>query len=157
MTTCLLTGLTTIGASRQKQILRLTGALVGGFVIGMGSQIFVLPYVDSIVGFTVIFIIVTAFSSWIITSSPRLSYFGVTGRFCLLSDQPAGVRVPDVTLHSPGPRRWHPMGLFAMWLVFDQLWGNSAGMEMKRAFISNLRLWLNCKRQPFEKDLKVGC
>ena len=40
VTTCLLTGLSTIGASRQKQILRFAGALVGGFLIGMGSQIF---------------------------------------------------------------------------------------------------------------------
>ncbi len=42
VTTCLLTALTTIGASRQKQVLRIAGAMVGGFVIGMGSQIFIL-------------------------------------------------------------------------------------------------------------------
>ena len=73
VTTCLLTGLSTIGASRQKQILRLAGALVGGFLIGMGSQIFILPYLDSIVGFTVLFVLVTALASWFMTSSPRLS------------------------------------------------------------------------------------
>ncbi len=77
VTTCLLTALTTIGSSRQKQILRFAGALVGGVVVGMGSQIFILPYVDSISGFTVIFIVVTAFSSWITAASPRLSYFRV--------------------------------------------------------------------------------
>jgi multidrug resistance protein MdtO len=32
------------------------------------------------------------------------------------------------------------LGLCMMWLVFDQLWGSSAAVEMKRAFISNLRL-----------------
>ncbi len=51
VTTCLLTALSTIGSSRQKQLLRITGAIIGGFLIGMGSQIFILPYIDSIAGF----------------------------------------------------------------------------------------------------------
>ena len=77
VTTCLLTALSTVGASRQKQMLRIAGAIVGGFVIGMGSQIFILPYLDSITGFLFLVVVVTALSSWILTSSPRLSYFGV--------------------------------------------------------------------------------
>ena len=51
--------------------------MFGGFLIGIGSQIFILPYSDSIAGFVVLFVIVTALSSWFITSSPRLSYFGM--------------------------------------------------------------------------------
>src|SRR5262249_47996415 len=77
VTTCLLTALSTIGASRQKQILRIAGAVAGGFILGMGSQIFILPYVDSVFGFIILLIAVTALSSWFLTSSPRLSYFGV--------------------------------------------------------------------------------
>jgi multidrug resistance protein MdtO len=77
VTTCLLTALSTIGVSRQKQMLRFAGALIGGFVIGIGSQIFILPNLDSIAGFTVLFILVTALSSWFMTCSPRLSYFGL--------------------------------------------------------------------------------
>ncbi len=75
--TCVFTALTTIGASRQKQVLRFGGAIVGGFVFGMGAQIFILPYIDTIVGFTVLFAFVTAISAWIMTASPRISYFGV--------------------------------------------------------------------------------
>jgi multidrug resistance protein MdtO len=156
VTTCLLTGLTTIGASRQKQILRLTGALVGGVVIGMGSQIFVLPYIDSIVGFTVLFILVTALSSWVTTASPRLSYFGlqVALAFYLINLQEfafqtslsiARDRVVGVLL-----------GLFAMWLVFDRLWGSSAAMEMKRTFISNQRLLAQFTRGPLSNDFNVA-
>lgn len=77
VTTCLLTALSTVGSSHQKQILRIGGALVGGFVLGMGSQIFILPYLDSIVGFALLLIAVTAFAAWFMTSSPRLSYFGI--------------------------------------------------------------------------------
>jgi multidrug resistance protein MdtO len=52
VTTCLLTALSTVGFSRQKQILRFAGAMVGGFLFGMGAQIGILPYLDSIAEFT---------------------------------------------------------------------------------------------------------
>jgi multidrug resistance protein MdtO len=148
VTTCLLTALSTIGASRQKQMLRLSGAVVGGFLVGMGSQVFILPYLDSITGFTVLFILVTVLASWFMTSSPRLSYFGLqlALAFYLINLQEfafqqslsiARDRVVGILI-----------GLFIMWLVFDQLWGASAGVEMKRAFISNLRLLAQLAREP---------
>jgi multidrug resistance protein MdtO len=156
VTTCLLTGLSTIGSSRQKQILRFAGAVVGGFLIGMGSQIFILPYLDSIAGFTLLFILVTGLASWFITSSPRLSYFGlqVALAFYLINLQEfaaqtslsiARDRVVGVLL-----------GLFMMWLVFEHLWGASAAVEMKRMFISILRLLAQYLREPLSKDLKVA-
>jgi multidrug resistance protein MdtO len=156
VTTCLLTALSTTGASRQKQGLRLAGALVGGFFIGMGAQIFILPYVDSITGFLVFFVLVTAVSSWIMTSSPRLSYFGVqlALAFYLIHLQEFTIqtsltiardRVVGILL-----------GLFMMWLVFDQLWGARAAVEMKRTFISNLRLMAQFAREPLTGDLKAA-
>ena len=156
VTTCLLTALSTIGASRQKQILRLTGAMVGGFVLGIGSQIFILPYLDSIGGFAVLFVLVTALSAWFMTSSPRLSYFGVQVAlaFYLINLQSfaavtslsiARDRVVGVLL-----------GLFMMWLVFDQLWSAPAGAEMKRAFVSNFRLLAQFAREPVSNDVRVA-
>src|SRR5258708_33020206 len=38
VTTCFLTALSPVGSSLQKQVLRISGALGGGFLIGMGSQ-----------------------------------------------------------------------------------------------------------------------
>ena len=148
VTTCMLTALSTIGSSRQKQVLRFSGALVGGFLIGMGSQVFILPYLDSIAGFTVLFILVTAFSSWFMTSSPRLSYFGlqVALAFYLINLEEFAIqtslsiardRVVGVLL-----------GLILMWFVFDQLWAVPAGVEMKRTFVSGLRLLAELARGP---------
>ena len=54
---------------------RCSGAAVGGFLLGVGAQIFILPHIDSIGGFTVVFVLVTAIRCWFMTSSPRLSYF----------------------------------------------------------------------------------
>jgi multidrug resistance protein MdtO len=122
VTTCLLTALSTIGVSRQK--------------------------LDSIAGFTVLFILVTALSSWFMTCSPRLSYFGlqVALAFYLINVQEFAVqtslsvardRVVGILL-----------GLFIMWLVFDRLWGSPSAVEMKRIFISNLRLLAQLVREP---------
>jgi len=156
VTTCFLTALSTIGSSRQKQILRISGAVVGGFLLGMGSQIFILPYVDSIAGFTILFMLVTAFASWFMTSSPRLSYFGLQlalafylihlHTFAIESSLSiARDRVVGILL-----------GLFMMWLVFDQLWGAPALVQMKKAFISALRLLAQFAREPFSSDVKVA-
>src|SRR5581483_1778596 len=59
ITTCLLTALTTIGSSHQKQVLRIAGAIVGGVVLGIGSQVFILPHLGSIADFTMLFLAVT--------------------------------------------------------------------------------------------------
>src|SRR6266404_5812816 len=156
VTTCLLTALSTIGASRQKQILRFTGAITGGFLFGMGSQVFILPYLDSIAGFTVLFVLVTGVAAWFLTSSPRLSYFGlqVALAFYLINLQKFAM---ETSLSIARDRIVGILlGLFMMWLVFDQLWGAPAAVEMKRTFISNLRLLAELAREPLSKELKVA-
>jgi uncharacterized membrane protein YccC len=74
MATCLLTAVSTVGASRQRQIVRFAAFVVGGFLIGIGSEIFILPHIDSIPGFTIFFTLVIALAAWFMTLSPRLSY-----------------------------------------------------------------------------------
>jgi multidrug resistance protein MdtO len=155
VTTCLLTALSTIGVSRQKQILRFAGALGGGFVIGIGSQIFILPNLDSIAGFTILFILVTALSSWFMTSSPRLSYFGlqIALAFYLINVQEFAVQT---SLSVARDRVFGVLlGLFIMWLVFDQLWGSPAAVEMKKTFSSNLRLLAQLVREPLHSREKT--
>jgi multidrug resistance protein MdtO len=156
VTTCLLTALSTIGASRQKQVLRFAGALIGGFGIGMGAQVFILPYIDSIGGFMVLFIAIMGAAAWVASSSPRLSYFGVqvAVAFCLINLQEFKIqtslavardRVVGILL-----------GLFMMWLAFDRLWSAPSGVEMKRAFVRTLRLLAQFAREPVSKDIRVA-
>ena len=152
--TCLLTALTTIGASHQKQTLRIGGAMAGG-LIAIGAQVFILPYVDSIAGFTLLFVAVTTGAVWIATSSPRLSYFGIQlalafyvvhlQEFAMQTSLAvARDRVVGVLL-----------GLFMMWIVFDRLWGSPAGVAMKRELISTLRLLAQLVREPLSSDTRV--
>jgi multidrug resistance protein MdtO len=136
--TCIFTALSTIGSSTQKQFLRLGGAIIGGFVFGMGAQVFVLPYIDSITGFTVLFAAVTAISAWIATSTPRLAYLGVQVAlaFYLIHLQEFA---PQTSLSIARDRVVGVLlGLTCMWLIFDRLWARNALEEMQDVFCRNL-------------------
>jgi multidrug resistance protein MdtO len=156
VTTCLLTALSTIGASHQKQILRIAGAIVGGFVLGMGSQMFILPYLDSITGFLFLFVLVTALSSWFLTSSPRLSYFGVQVALAFYLTTLQEFKIQTSLAVARDRVAGILLGLFMMWLVFDRLWGAPASIEMKRTFISNLRAMAHFIREPASNDPRIA-
>lgn len=155
ITTCFLTALTTIGASRQMQILRLTGAIIG-VVLAIGSQIFILPNLDSIAGFTLLFLAVTIPATWIATSSPRLSYCGVQilTAFYLVNLSEFTVQ----TSLEPGRDRVLGifLGLLMMWLLFDQLWGVPAAVQMKKQFFASLRSLAQLAREPSSEDLQAS-
>ncbi len=152
MITCVATALSTIGSSRQKQFLRLGGVIVGGVIFGFGAQVFVLPYLDSIAGFTLVFVIVTAISAWIATATARLSYLGVQlalawylinlQEFAIQSSLAiARDRIAGVLL-----------GLLCMWLVFDRLWVRDALQEMQSAFSRTLQMFAELVEQALNPD-----
>src|SRR5258705_10934260 len=138
--TCILTALTTVGTSRQKQVLRVTGAIVGGVVVGIGSQVFILPYLDSIGGFTLLFIAGTIVAAWFATSSPRLSYFGVQLALAFYTINLQEFKMQTSLTVARDRVIGILLGLFMMWLVFDQLLSAPVVEEMKKSFITSLRL-----------------
>ena len=150
--TCFITALSTISSSRQKQVLRLSGALIGGFIFGMGAQVFVLPYVDSIVGFTVLFAVVTAIAAWITTSSARLSYLGVqlALAYYLIHLQEFTIQT---SLSIARDRVFGVLlGLVSMGLFFDLLWVRNAMDEMHAVFARNLEMFAELAEQLLQKD-----
>jgi multidrug resistance protein MdtO len=150
--TCIITALSTIGSSRQKQFLRLGGVIIGGIIIGFGAQIFVLPYLDSIAGFTLLFMFVTALSSWIATASPRLSYLGVqlALAFYLINLQEFTIQT---SLSIARDRVFGVLlGLMSMWLIYDRLWQKNALDEMQRLFARNLEMFAELTEQLLVKD-----
>jgi len=153
--TCILTALTTIGSSRQKQVLRVSGAIVGGVVVGIGAQVFILPYLDSIGGFTLLFIAVTIVAAWFATSSPRLSYFGVQLALAFFVINLQEFRMQTSLTVARDRVIGILLGLFMMWLVFDQLWSASAVEAMKKSFITSLRLLGQLFSVPPSKDIRV--
>lgn len=139
VSTCMITALSNVGASRQKQFLRVAGTVLGGVVIGMTAQIVLLPYIDNIASFTVLFVAVTALSGWIATSSPRLSYAGVQTAFAFYITH---LRVfgPQTSLSvARDDVMGILLGLLSMWVLFDTIWAKDAATEMVNLFVNNLR------------------
>ena len=139
VTTCVLTALSNIGSSRQKQVLRIAGAILGGFVLGMGGQIFILPSLDSVGGFTVLIAIGSAIAAWVSTSSSRLSYAGLQIAFAFYL-----INLSEFTIQtSLAVARDRVIGVLLgtsmMWLVFERFYRRPAADEMVRIFVSNLR------------------
>jgi len=150
--TCIITALSTIGASRQKQFLRLAGTILGGVIFGMGAQIFVLPYLDSIAGFTLVFAVVTLISAWIATSTPRLSYLGVqlALAFYLINTQEFTIQT---SLAVARDRVFGVfLGLMFMWLLFDRLWVRNALDEMQAVFSRILEMFAELSEQLLKDD-----
>jgi multidrug resistance protein MdtO len=73
--TCVVCSLSTIGASVQKGILRLAGAVVGG-LLGVVTLMYIFPNVDSLGGFWFPFAAVTALAAYVHFGSPSISYCG---------------------------------------------------------------------------------
>jgi multidrug resistance protein MdtO len=150
--TCFITALSTIGSSRQKQVLRLSGAFIGGIVFGMGAQVFVLPYLDTIAGFTVLFAVVTAIAAWIQTASARLSYLGVqlALAFYLVNLQEFAIQT---SLAIARDRVFGVLlGLVSMAIFFDLLWVRNPFKEMQAAFAHNLEIFAELTEQLLERD-----
>jgi multidrug resistance protein MdtO len=150
--TCFITALSTIGSSRQKQVLRLTGTFIGGIIFGMGAQVFVLPYFDSIAGFTPLFIVVTAIAAWISTSSARLSYLGlqIALAFYLIHLQEFTIQT---SLSVARDRVFGVLlALLSMAIFFDLLWVRNAVSEMQAVFAHNLEMFAELAEQLLVED-----
>jgi len=134
--------------------LRFAGFVVGGLVIGMSSQVFILPYIDSIAGFALLFILVTALAAWFMTCSPRLSFFGLQlGAVYFVINMQKFARETSLTVARDRVAGVF-LGLMMMWLIFDRLWSAAASVEMKKVFISTLRLLAQFAREPVSADIR---
>jgi multidrug resistance protein MdtO len=107
----------------------------------MGAQIFVLPYLDSITGFTVLFAVVTAIAAWISTSSSRLSYAGLQVALAYYLINLSEFRFQTSLTLARDRGIGVVLGCFMMWFVFERLYRpKPAADEMVGVFIRNLRL-----------------
>ena len=158
MLTCFLTAFSTIGTSRQRQVLRFAGFVVGGLVIGMTAQVFLLPYLDSITAFTIFFALVTGLAAWFMTSSPRLSFFGLQlgAVFYVVNINQKFARETSLAVARDRVAGVF-LGLLMMWLIFDQLWSAPASVEMRKVFVSTLRLLAQLAREPQQRLCPSRC
>jgi multidrug resistance protein MdtO len=152
MATCILTALSTVGASHQKQFLRFAGVFVGGVLLGMGSQLFILPSINSIGAFTVLYAAVTFIAAWFATASARISFLGIQIAYGFYVIHLQTFKF-DTSLANARDRIVGVLlALAMMWLTFDLLWSAPAGVAMKKALISIIRLLAQLAREPASED-----
>jgi multidrug resistance protein MdtO len=152
MATCVLTAVTTIGASHQKQFVRFAGVFVGGVLLGMGSQLFILPSIDSIGGFTVLFTVVAFIAAWFATASARISFLGIQIAYGFYVVHLQEFKFQTSLASARDRIVGVLLGLVMMWLTFDLLWSAPAGVAMKKALISVIRLLAQLAREPGSED-----
>jgi multidrug resistance protein MdtO len=149
--TCLFTALSTVGASHQKQILRLVGAILGGLILGIGSQILVFPSIDSISAFALVFGLVSTIAAWIMTATPRLSYLGFQAAYAFYLIHLQSFHFETSLTTARDRIVGVGMGLTAMWLIFDRFWSAPQSLLMKRALARSFRLLAKLTRGPASK------
>jgi multidrug resistance protein MdtO len=139
MITCAVTALATVGAQRQKQLLRLTGACVGG-LMGLASVLFLVPQMDSIVGLSLLIAAGTACCAWVGAGSVRSSYAGFQMALAffimLLPGFETSIDLTAIRDRFVGIL----VGITAMWIFFDHLWHASSRRQMMDKLIALLHL-----------------
>lgn len=139
LATCFLTALPNTGASRHRQLLRFAGFIIGAFVLGLGAEVLILPRIDTLLQFAMLFAFVTSIGAWVATSGPRIAYCGF--QIVLAYDL---VNLNRFTINTTLiPARdailGIALGIFAMWLIFDHLWAKSSTGVMHSLLLSTLR------------------
>ena len=153
--TCIVTALTTIGNSLQMQFLRLAGFVVGGLVLGISAQILILPGIDSIFGFALLFAAVTAIAAWFATSSPRLSYFGlqIALAFYFVNLQDFHI-VTDLTI-ARDKVIGVLLGILALGFAFDRFGVGTAEKQLQKLLVLNVRMLAQLGTYPVASDRNV--
>lgn len=137
--TCVLTALGNTGASRHKQLMRFAGVIFGACVIGFATQAVILPQIDSLLAFTILFAFVITLGAWVGTSGPRIAYAGT--QIVLAYDLVSLNRFTITTSLTPARDAVLGilLGIFAMWLIFDHLWAKTSNVPMRKLFLSTLQ------------------
>lgn len=76
MLSCLIVAQPSLGASSQRAVLRIGGALVGS-ALALAMVVWVVPHLDGIVGLLMMALPVIALGAWVAAGSERISYAGI--------------------------------------------------------------------------------
>jgi multidrug resistance protein MdtO len=146
--TCTLTARRLTGASRQRQSLRFAGFFLGAGVIALGTEVFILPQLDTIAEYALLYASVVWIGSWVATSGPRIAFSGFQ---IVLAYSLVNLNLFTINT-SLVPARDAVLGILlgvvAMWLVFDHLWAQTSSASVRGLLLGTLRNVANFKAVP---------
>jgi multidrug resistance protein MdtO len=121
VTTVFITGLSTTGAIKQKFVFRLAGAIIGGLIFGLGSTVFLFPYMDSITSLVVLVAAIAFISGWC-AQGRQFGYVGLQIAFSFYLVAFEGSSAPTQLAPARDRLIGILLALLVMWIVFDQIW-----------------------------------
>jgi multidrug resistance protein MdtO len=138
MITCAVTALSTAGAARQKQLLRLTGVFAGG-LMGLASVLWLVPKMDTIASLSLLVAAGTAICAWVAAGGVRSSYGGfqmaLAFYLVILPGFQTSVDLTAIRDRFVGVL----VGITAMWMIFDHLWHTSSKRQLIQKLIAILQ------------------
>lgn len=138
VTTVMVTGLATTGAMKQKLVFRLLGAITGGLVLGLGAEVFLFPFMDSITSLVIVVGAAAFLSAWI-GAGPRFNYVGIQIAFAFYLVTLSGFTAPTELAPARDRLAGIMLAVIVMWIVFDQVWPVRTTTEMRRVVASVLK------------------
>jgi len=157
--TVLIAGVTSSGATNQKMLFRILGAIIGGMVFGIGCIVFVYPFADSLLPFLISVALVSFIGAWIARSA-HMGYVGlqIIFSFYLVAFQEYSIPLGGTAgqgqlmskVHGFGaplqmiPARDRLMGILialtVMWVIFHQLHPKRVVDRMRLSLARLLRM-----------------
>jgi multidrug resistance protein MdtO len=143
--TCTLTARRLTGASRQRQSLRFAGFFWGAAVFGLGTEVFILPQLNTIPEYALLFASVVWIGSWIATSGPRIAFSGFQSILAYSLVNLNRFTINTSLVPSRDVVLGVALGVVAMWLVFDHLWAQTSSASARSLLLGTLRNVANFK------------
>ena len=146
--TCTLTARRLTGGGRQRQTLRFAGFLLGAGFFGLGTEVFILPQLNTLAEFALLFASVVWIGSWIAASGPRTAFAGfqIVLSYSLVNLNKFTINTSLVP--SRDAVLGIVLGIVAMWLIFDHLWAQTSGDSVRGLLLVTLRSIASFKADP---------
>ncbi len=138
VTTVLITGLSTSGATKQRLIFRLVGSFIGGLILALGATVFLFPHMDSITSLVLLTAAVALLSAWV-AGGRNFSYVGLQIAFSYYLVVFAGFSAPTELAPARDRLIGILLALVIMAFVFDQIWPVRTVTAMRSALATILR------------------
>jgi multidrug resistance protein MdtO len=138
VTTVLITGLSTSGATKQRLVFRLAGSFIGGLILALGATVFLFPYMDSITSLVLLTAAVALLSAWV-AGGRNFSYVGLQIAFSYYLVVFAGFSAPTELAPARDRLIGILLALVIMAFVFDQIWPVRTVTGMRAALATILR------------------
>jgi multidrug resistance protein MdtO len=138
VTTVLITGLSTSGATKQRLVFRLAGSFIGGLILALGATVFLFPHMDSITSLVLLTAAVALLSAWV-AGGRNFSYVGLQIAFSYYLVVFAGFSAPTELAPARDRLIGILLALVIMAFVFDQIWPVRTVTAMRAALATVLR------------------